>query len=97
MDKSIEVTMHYSITTTNEKIFQAMLDTFLSKRSNEPCNTKAIINWVLTNLSFYIGEFIYKFDHELDAKLIGEIEEENITELLNDEEFMCAFEKWLNE
>lgn len=52
-----------------------------------------IIDWLEDNLKNYKEEFLSMLDSEIDTE--GEISNDNITELLDNEEFMTEFRQYL--
>lgn len=51
--------------------------------------------WLADNLKNYKEEFLSILDSEIDTE--GEISNDNITDLLDNEEFIAEFEQYLND
>ena len=58
-----------------------------------------IIDWLKNNLEDYIGEFlsILRGITSVDYNVDGEIDDDNITKLLDNKEFMKEFKQYLND
>ena len=54
-----------------------------------------VINWLETNLEDSVEEFLDFLDPMLNTD--GEIDNDNITDLLDNEEFMAEFKGYLND
>lgn len=81
-----------------EDVFKALVylyDEYAPKFDESYGYVEAVVEWLEDNLDAYIEEFIEAIDPMRDIN--GDIDNETITALLDDKEFMNEFEEWLNE
>ena len=98
-DDKIELnwTLNVSYTFKKYDIFKALEDLFLNNE-DVPEDTdypNYVIDWLNTNLEDSVEEFLDFLDPMLNTD--GEIDNDNIIDLLNDEEFMKEFKDYLND
>lgn len=99
MSDKIELnwTINISYTFTKYDIFEALVELFNSYEI-VPENvdySSYVIDWLNTNLKDFVEDFLTTLDPMLDID--GEIEYNNIAELLDNEEFMKEFKQYLND
>ena len=97
MNDKIELnwTLNISYTFKKYDIFEALEDLFLN---NEDVPENAdypnyVIEWLETNLEDSVEEFLDLLDPMLNID--GEIDDDNITDLLDNKEFMTEFRQYL--
>ena len=97
---SDEIELHWTLKVdyTFEKynLFEALVNLCLVYNGNIPEEydyAEFIIIWLEDNLKDYKEEFLSILDSEIDTG--GEISNDNITELLDNEEFMKEFRQYL--
>lgn len=98
-DNKIELnwTLNVSCTFKKYDIFKALEDLFLNNE-DVPEDTdypNYVIDWLNTNLEDSVEEFLDFLDPMLNTD--GEIDNDNIIDLLNDKEFMKEFKDYLND
>ena len=98
-DDKIELnwTLNVSCTFKKYDIFKALEDLFLNNE-DVPEDTdypNYVIDWLDTNLEDSVEEFLDFLDPMLNTD--GEIDNDNIIDLLNDKEFMKEFKDYLND
>lgn len=99
MDDKIELqwTLNISDTFTKYEIFKALVDLF-DTYEIVPENvdySSYVIDWLNTNLKDFIEDFLTTLNPMMDID--GEIDYNNITGLLDNEEFMKEFKLYLND
>lgn len=97
MNDKIELnwTLNVSYTFTKYDIFEALVDLFNSYEI-VPENvdySSYVIEWLNINLKDFIEDFLTTLDPMLDID--GEIDNNNIEKLLDNEEFMTEFKQYL--
>lgn len=104
MKDKIELNWTLNISYTFQKydIFEALVNlctTYFGDIPEEYDYSEFIINWLEENLADYKEEFLSMLDMLLDinCNVDGEIDNDNITDLLDDEEFMTEFRDYLND
>lgn len=99
MSDKIELnwTINVSYTFKKYDIFEALENLFLNNENvpEDADYPNYVINWLETNLEDSIEEFLDFLDPMLDTD--GEIDNDNITDLLDNEEFMAEFKGYLND
>ena len=97
---SDEIELHWTLKVdyTFEKyhLFEALVNLCLAYNGDIPEEydyAEFIIIWLEDNLKNYKEEFLSILDSEIDTE--GEISNDNITELLDNEEFMKEFRQYL--
>ena len=98
MSDKIELHWTLKVDYTFEKytLFETLVNLCLAYYGNIPEEydyAEFIITWLEDNLKNYKEEFLSILDFEIDTG--GEISNDNITELLDDEEFMKEFRQYL--
>lgn len=98
MNDKIELHWTLKVDYTFEKyaLFEALVNLCLAYYGNIPEEydyAEFIITWLEDNLKNYKEEFLSILDSEIDTE--GEISNDNITELLDNEEFMKEFRQYL--
>lgn len=98
MNDEIELHWTLKVDYTFEKctLFEALVNLCLAYYGNIPEEydyAEFIITWLEDNLKNYKEEFLSILDSEIDTE--GEISNDNITELLDNEEFMKEFKQYL--
>ena len=97
-DDKIELnwTLNVSCTFKKYDIFKALEDLFLNNEDvpEDADYPNYVIDWLNTNLEDSVEEFLDFLDPMLNTD--GEIDNDNIIDLLNDEEFMKEFKNYLN-
>lgn len=99
MDDKIELnwTLKVSYIITKYDVFEALVNLCtaycndIPKKSDD--HSQFVINWLENNLINYTKDFLDTLD--IDCNTDGEIRYENITELLNNKEFMKEFRQYL--
>ncbi len=98
-DDKIELnwTLNVSCTFKKYDIFKALEDLFLNNEDvpEDADYPNYVIDWLNTNLENSVEEFLDFLDPMLNTD--GEIDNDNIIDLLNDEEFMKEFKDYLND
>ena len=100
MNDEIELdwTLKVSCTVTKYDVFEALVNLCTTYCDDMPERSddyvQFVINWLKDNLINYIKDFLAILD--IDCNTDGEIRYENITELLDNEEFMKDFIQYLN-
>lgn len=98
-DDKIELnwTLNVSCTFKKYDIFKALEDLFLNNEDvpEDADYPNYIIDWLNTNLEDSVEEFLDFLDPMLNTD--GEIDNDNIIDLLNDKEFMKEFKDYLND
>lgn len=98
MNDKIELnwTLNISYTFKKYDIFEALENLFLNNENvpEDADYSNYVINWLETNLGDSVEEFLDLLDPMLDID--GEIDNDNITDLLVNEEFMAEFEQYLS-
>ena len=99
MSNKIELnwTINVSYTFKKYDIFEALENLFLNNE-DVPEDTdypNYVIDWLNTNLEDPVEEFLDLLDPMLDID--GEIDNDNITDLLDDKEFMKEFRQYLSD
>ena len=98
-DDKIELnwTLNVSCTFKKYDIFKALKDLFLNNEDvpEDADYPNYVIDWLNTNLEDSVEEFLDFLDPMLNTE--GEIDNDNIIDLLNDEEFMKEFKDYLND
>ena len=99
MNDRIELnwTINVSYTFKKYDIFEA-LENLVLNNEDVPKDTdypNYVIEWLNINLNNSIEEFINILDPMIDID--GEIDYDNIADLLDDEEFMTEFRQYLND
>lgn len=105
MDNIIDLnwTLYVSYFTEKYDVFKTLVKLYDSCCENTPeksdDHAQLVIDWLRDNLEDYIGEFlsILRWFTSVDYNVDGGIDNENITELLDNEEFMKEFRQYLNE
>lgn len=90
-------TLNISYTFPKYDIFEALVDLF-NTYEIVPENvdySSYVIDWLNTNLKDFVEDFLTTLDPMIDID--GEIDNDNIVELLDDEEFMTEFKDYLND
>lgn len=80
------------------QLYQALVDLyyeFAPEFDDRFDYVETVVDWLNDNLKNYLEEFIDKIDPY--RTINGDIGDENITALLDNEEFMDKFEEWLND
>ena len=99
IDDKIELnwTLNVSCTFKKYDIFKALEDLFLNNEDvpEDADYPNYVIDWLDTNLEDSVEEFLDFLDPMLNTD--GEIDNDNIIDLLNDEEFMKEFKDYLND
>lgn len=100
MNDKIELHWTLKVDYTFEKyhLFEALVNLCLAYYGDIPEEydyVEFIITWLKDNLKNYKEEFLSILDSEIDIG--GEISNDNITELLDNEEFMKEFGQYLND
>ena len=97
-DDKIELnwTLNVSCTFKKYDIFKALEDLFLNNEDvpEDADYPNYVIDWLNTNLEDSVEEFLDFLDPMLNTD--GEIDNDNIIDLLNDEEFIKEFKNYLN-
>lgn len=98
MEDKIDLNWTLSVEYTFEKydLFEALANlciTYYGDIPEEYDYAEFIINWLEENLKDYKEEFLSILDSEIDTE--GEINNDNITDLLDNEEFMTEFRQYL--
>ena len=98
-DDKIELnwTLNVSCIFKKYDIFKALEDLFLNNENvpEDADYSNYVIDWLNTNLEDSVEEFLDFLDPMLNTD--GEIDNDNIIDLLNDEEFMKEFKDYLND
>lgn len=98
-DNKIELnwTLNVSCTFKKYDIFKALEDLFLNNEDvpEDADYPNYVIDWLNTNLEDSVEEFLDFLDPMLNTD--GEIDNDNIIDLLNDKEFMKEFKDYLND
>lgn len=98
IDDKIELnwTLKVNYTVTKYNIFQSLEELFniYEKAPDNVDYSNYVIDWLKDNLLNYIKDFLDILD--IDCNTDGEIRYENITELLDNEEFMKEFKQYLS-
>ena len=98
-DDKIELnwTLNVSCTFKKYDIFKALEELFLNNEDvpEDADYPNYVIDWLDTNLEDSVEEFLDFLDPMLNTD--GEIDNDNIIDLLNDEEFMKEFKDYLND
>ena len=96
MNDKIELnwTLNISYTFKKYDIFEALENLFLNNVPEDADYSNYVINWLETNLGDSVEEFLDLLDPMLDID--GEIDNNNITDLLDNEEFIAEFEQYLS-
>lgn len=98
IDDKIELNWTLNVSYTFEKynIFQSLEELFniYEKAPDNVDYSSYVIEWLNINLKDSIEEFIDILDPMIDIN--GEIDYNNITDLLDNEEFMKEFKQYLN-
>lgn len=98
-DDKIELnwTLNVSCTFKKYDIFKALEDLFLNNEDvpEDADYPNYVIDWLNTNLEDSVEEFLDFLDPMLNTD--GEIDNDNIIDLLNDKEFMKEFKDYLND
>lgn len=98
IDDKIELnwTLNVSYTFKKYNIFQSLEELFniYEKAPDNVDYSSYVIEWLNTNLKNSIEEFIDILDPMIDID--GEIDNNNITKLLDNEEFMKEFKQYLS-
>ncbi len=90
-------TLNISYTFPKYDIFEALVDLF-NTYEIVPENvdySSYVIDWLNTNLKDFVEDFLTTLDPMIDID--GEIDNDNIVELLDNEEFMEEFKNYLND
>lgn len=90
-------TLNISYTFPKYDIFEALVDLF-NTYEIVPENvdySSYVIDWLNTNLKDFVEDFLTTLDPMIDID--GEIDNDNIVELLDNEEFMKEFRGYLND
>lgn len=89
-------TLNISCTFKKYDIFKALEDLFLNNEDvpEDADYPNYVIDWLNTNLEDSVEEFLDFLDPMLNTD--GEIDNDNIIDLLNDEEFIKEFKDYLN-
>ena len=100
MNDEIELHWTLKVDYTFEKynLFEALANLCLAYYGDIPEEydyAEFIILWLKDNLKNYKEEFLSILDSEIDTE--GEISNDNITELLDNKEFMKEFRQYLND
>ena len=99
MSDKIELnwTLNVSYTFKKYDIFEALENLFLiyEDAPEDADYPNYVIDWLETNLEDSVEEFLDLLDPMLDID--GEIDYDNITDLLDNEEFMKEFRDYLND
>lgn len=99
MDDKIDLnwTLNVSCTFKKYDIFKTLEDLFLNNEDvpEDADYPNYVIDWLNTNLEDSVEEFLDFLDPMLNTE--GEIDNDNIIDLLNDEEFMKEFKDYLND
>lgn len=98
MSDKIELHWTLKVNYTFEKyiLFEALVNLCLAYYGDIPEEydyAEFIITWLEDNLKNYKEEFLSILDSEIDTE--GEISNDNIIELLDNEEFMTEFRQYL--
>ena len=98
IDDKIELNWTLKVNYTFKKydIFQSLEELFniYEKAPDNVDYSNYVIEWLKDNLINYIKDFLTILD--FDCNTDGEIRYENITELLDNEEFMKEFKQYLS-
>lgn len=101
IDDKIELywSLNVSYTVTKYNVFEALVNLCTDCCNDMPERSddyaQFVANWLKDNLLNYIKDFLDILD--IDCNIDGEIRYENITELLDNEEFMTEFKQYLND
>lgn len=99
MKDKIELNWTLNISYTFQKydIFEALVDLFNTYEivSENVDYSSYVIDWLNTNLKDFVEDFLTILDPMIDID--GEIDNDNIVELLDNEEFMEEFKNYLND
>lgn len=99
MKDKIELNWTINISYTFKKydIFEALENLVLNNEDvpEDADYPNYVINWLETNLEDSVEEFLDFLDPMLNTD--GEIDNDNITDLLDNEEFMAEFKGYLND
>lgn len=99
MSDKIELNWTINISYTFKKydIFEALENLVLNNEDvpEDADYPNYVINWLETNLEDSVEEFLDFLDPMLNTD--GEIDNDNITDLLDNEEFMAEFKGYLND
>lgn len=99
MSDKIELnwTINVSYTFKRYDIFEALENLVLNNEDvpEDADYPNYVINWLETNLEDSVEEFLDFLDPMLNID--GEIDNDNITDLLDNEEFMAEFKGYLND
>lgn len=100
MNNEIELHWILKVDYTFEKyaLFEALVNLCLTYYGDIPEEydyAEFIITWLTDNLKNYKKEFLSILDSEIDTG--SEIDNDNITDLLDNKEFMAEFEQYLND
>lgn len=76
-----------------DTLYSALLYVYRTYIGNEDDDIDEIIEGIQDYIENYIEEFLSILDSEIDTE--GEISNDNITELLDNKEFMTEFEQYL--
>ena len=101
MNDEIELywSLNVSYTVTKYNVFEALVNLCTDCCNDMPERSddyaQFVANWLKDNLLNYIKDFLDILD--IDCNIDGEIRYENITELLDNEEFMTEFKQYLND
>ncbi len=93
----LEWTISVSYMASKYDLFEALANlctTYYGDIPEEYDYTEFIIGWLEENLKDYKEEFLSILDPEIDID--GDLDYENITDLLDNEEFMAEFSEYLN-
>lgn len=98
MEDKIDLNWTLSVEYTFEKydLFEALANlciTYYGDIPEEYDYAEFIINWLEENLKDYKEDFLSILDSEIDTE--GEISNDNIPDLLDNEEFMTEFRQYL--
>lgn len=90
-------TINISYTFKKYDIFEALENLVLNNEDvpEDADYPNYVINWLETNLEDSVEEFLDFLDPMLNID--GEIDNDNITDLLDNEEFMAEFKGYLND
>lgn len=100
MGDKIDLNWTLSVEYTFNKydVFQALEEFCITYAGTVPedCDpVEFVVDWLETNLAQHIEDFLDILDSTIDTD--GELSNENITELLDDEEFMDEFREYLGD
>ena len=103
MDDLIDLnwTLYVSYFVKKYDVFKALVDLYTTYCEDTPEESddyaQFVIDWLKDNLEDYIDEFlsILRYITSTDYNTEGGIDNDNITELLDNEEFMTEFRQYL--